>query len=193
MSNFVQYVLWIIYILIQYCSFLLLCRPICFLIELDYWEHIWWIVVVTLVYIWGFKSHEKKDGFKVKRFGKVKLEDGRGPVGRDKLTNKEIDKLQEHYDLAIKSGSNLVRWKKCMGHIFSQYLMMNNRSITYAQWSLILGVAINKARALNRTHSLEHGLAREIMTTILKNYQDSWSCFFEKMSSSTVSESKLKF
>lgn len=38
------------------------------------------------------------------RFGKQKLEDGKGLGGRNRLTDKEICKLQVYYGLAIKRG-----------------------------------------------------------------------------------------
>lgn len=43
-----------------------------------------------------------------KHLGKTKLDDGKAIGGKNRLTNREIDKLQEYYGLAIKRGeSNL--------------------------------------------------------------------------------------
>lgn len=46
-----------------------------------------------------------------KKFGKGKLEEGKGLEGKNRLTYKQINKLQNYYCLAIKRGGSNVLMK----------------------------------------------------------------------------------
>lgn len=54
-----------------------------------------------------------------KKLGKVKLEDGKTIGGKNRLTNNEINKLQEYYGLAIKRGGSNLEDMKGMVYLFS--------------------------------------------------------------------------
>lgn len=109
-----------------------------------------------------------------KKFGKQKLDDGKGIGGRNRLTDKEINKLQEYYGLAIvRGGSNLEEMKKNVWATYFHKLSDDdNPQHGLCPSGTDSWCGYNKAKSLNKTYKHKHFLPVDIMTTIKKIYQD---------------------
>lgn len=109
-----------------------------------------------------------------KTYGKTKLEDGKTIGGRNRLSNVEIDRLQEYYGLAIKrGGSDLDQMKRNVWATFFHKISTDDNP----QHSLCPAgpeswCGYNKAKANNLVYKHKHKIAHDIMVAIKKIFQD---------------------
>uniref|UniRef100_A0A1B6JCK1 Mutator-like transposase domain-containing protein n=1 Tax=Homalodisca liturata TaxID=320908 RepID=A0A1B6JCK1_9HEMI len=110
-----------------------------------------------------------------KRLGKTKLKDNRAIGGKNRLTNNDIDKLQEYYGLAIKrGGSDLQQMVK---NVWATYFHKISNDDTPQHGLCPKGpeswCGYNKAEALHQTFSHKsHNLPYEVMVQIKQIYRD---------------------